>query len=135
MMPRVLGIDIGTVRVGLAVSDPTGSIAQPLDVIARADAVDDIVRLTRELQVEEIVVGIPLRMDGAAGPEAREAETFADEIAHRTGLRVSRFDERLSTVEAGRAMRSAGSSSRHQRGRVDKVAAAVVLQAFLDSRR
>lgn len=131
----MLGVDIGSVRVGLAVSDAGGVIAQPLSVVPRATALDEIVHRTRDLEVGEIVVGIPLRMDGSRGPEAEEAESFARDLESQTELPVARWDERLSTVQAQRAMRSGGVDARGQRGNVDKVAAAVVLQAFLDSRR
>ncbi len=134
-MPRVLGVDPGRVRVGLAVSDAEGIVAQPLDVVSRADAAGEIVTRVRALGVDEIVVGIPFRLDGSRGPEVDEAETFADALAEMTGLPVSRFDERLSTKQAEHAMRSAGSRASDQRGKIDKVAAALVLQAFLDSRR
>lgn len=134
-MARVLGVDIGSVRVGLAVSDEGGVIAQPLDVVPREGALDEITDRTRDLDVDEIVVGIPLRMDGSRGPEAVEAETFAQDLETQTRLPVARWDERLSTVQAERSMRSAGSGSRKQRGRVDKVAAALVLQAYLDNKR
>ena len=134
-MARVLGVDIGSVRVGLAVSDESGVIAQPLDVVLREGALDEIADRTRDLDVDEIVVGIPLRMDGSRGPEAEEAETFAHDLETQTHLPVARWDERLSTVQAERSMRSAGAGSRKQRGRVDKVAAALVLQAYLDNKR
>jgi putative holliday junction resolvase len=132
---RVLGIDIGTVRVGLAVSDPDGVLAQPLDVVPRDGATDAIADRTRELEVGEVVVGIPLRMDGSHGPEADAAEEFARTLEGVLDLPVARWDERLSTKQAERSMRAAGANSRKQRGVVDKVAAAMVLQSFLDNRR
>ena len=131
----MLGIDIGTVRVGLAVSDPDGLVAQPLEVVPRGTATDAIADRTRELEVGEVVVGIPLRMDGSHGPEADAAETFARTLEGLLDVPVARWDERLSTKEAERSMRAAGANSRKQRGVVDKVAAAMVLQSFLDSRR
>lgn len=137
-MTRVLGVDLGSARVGLAVSDPAGLTAQPLDVLKVGDT-DDVVaavaRRAEELEVGEIVVGIPLRMDGAHGPEADAAESFARRLEGATSVPVRRWDERLSTVEASRAMRSAGADARRQRGVVDKVAAALVLGAYLESRR
>jgi putative Holliday junction resolvase len=132
---RVLGVDIGTVRVGLAVSDPAGVLAQPLDVVPRDGATDAIADRTREMDVAEVVVGIPLRMDGSHGPEADAAEEFARMLEGVLDLPVARWDERLSTKEAERSMRAAGADARKQRGVVDKVAAAMVLQSFLDSRR
>ncbi|MEX2394731.1 MAG: Holliday junction resolvase RuvX [Actinomycetota bacterium] len=132
---RFLGVDLGSVRVGLAVSDPLGMLAQPLDVVSLEDAASAIAERIAELEVDEIIVGMPLNMDGSHGPAADAATAFADELRASTNLPVSCFDERLSTVEAERAMRSAGTSSKGQRGKVDKVAAALVLQAYLDSRR
>jgi putative Holliday junction resolvase len=137
-MGRVLGVDLGSTRVGLAVSDPEGLTAQPLEVHKRRDGEDLVAVVARrasELEVGEIVVGIPLRMDGAHGPEADAAESFALRLEKATSLPVRRWDERLSTVEASRAMRSAGADARRQRGVIDKVAAALVLGAYLESRR
>jgi putative Holliday junction resolvase len=126
---RVLCVDYGTVRIGLAVSDPLGATAQPLDVVSDVEAV---VERARELDVAEIVVGLPLRTTGEAGPEAEAARAFAQQVELASGLPVRLWDERLSSVEAERVM---GGSARKRRGRIDKVAAAIVLQSFLDSRR
>ncbi len=137
-MPRVLGVDVGTTRVGLALSDPAGITAQPLEVIDGPGAsgfAAAIAERVRELEVEEIVVGIPLHMDGRRGPAAEAAEAFAVSLEEATGLPVRRWDERLSTKEAERAMRAGGADGRKQRGVVDKVAAAIVLGAYLDARR
>jgi putative Holliday junction resolvase len=137
-MSRVLGVDVGTVRVGLALSDPAGITAQPLEVIngpGPSGFAAAVAERARELEVSEIVVGIPLRMDGGRGPAADAAEAFALSLEEVTGLPVARWDERLSTKEAERAMRAAGANSRRQRGVVDKVAAALVLSAYLEARR
>lgn len=135
-MARVLCVDVGTARVGLAVSDPAGLTAQPLEVVPGGDDVAALIAdRARELEVGEIVVGIPLRMDGTHGPEAEAAEAFAKRLEQLAELPVTRWDERLSTVEASRVMRDAGANTRRQRGVVDKVAAAVVLGAYLESRR
>ena len=134
-MTRVLGVDLGTVRVGLAVSDPEGILAQPLDVIPRDNAELEVAERAAHLEVAEIVVGMPITMDGTRGHAAQTAEAFAAELEVRTGLPVARWDERLSTKEAERAMRATGKSAKQQRGMVDKIAAALILQSFLDSRR
>ncbi len=137
-MPRVLGVDLGTVRVGLAVSDPEGLTAQPLEVLEGPGPegfAAAVAARVKEMDVDEIVVGIPLRMDGRRGPEADAAEVFARTLEAQTLIPVHRWDERLSTAEAERAMRSAGRSARKQRGVVDKVAAALILGAYLESRR
>jgi putative Holliday junction resolvase len=131
-MGRVLAVDLGAARIGLAISDPEGLVAQPLDVIANdGDALTTIAAMN----ADEFVVGLPVRMNGTRGPEADAAQVFADELRERSGKPVTLWDERLSTVEAERTMRSGGTKSKQQRGRVDKVAAAVVLQSFLESRR
>jgi putative Holliday junction resolvase len=137
-MPRVLGVDLGSARVGLALSDPEGLTAQPLEVLKDAGPegfVGLVAGRARELEVAEIVVGLPLRLDGRRGPEAEAAEAFAKELEAETSIPVRLWDERLSTVEAERAMRTAGIKAKRQRGSVDKVAAALVLSAYLDSRR
>jgi putative holliday junction resolvase len=134
-MSRVLGVDLGTVRVGLAVSDPDGILAQPFEVIARENADLEIAVRAAHLEVGEIVIGIPLQLDGLKGQAAEAAEEFALDLEERTGLPVTRWDERLSTKEAERAMRAAGKTAKQQRGQVDKVAAALFLQSYLDSRR
>jgi len=134
-MTRVLGVDLGGVRVGLAVSDAEGILAQSYEVIPRDNAELEVALRASHLEADEIMVGIPISLDGTHGPAALEAEAFAVALEERTGLPVSRWDERLSTKEAERAMRLVGKSAKQQRGSVDKVAAALVLQAFLDHRR
>ncbi len=134
-MTRVLGVDLGTVRVGLAVSDPDGILAQPFEVIERERAEFEIASRAARLEVDEIVIGIPFSMDGTRGQAAEAAEAFAETLEERTGLPVARWDERLSTKEAERAMRAGGKKAKQQRGTVDKIAAALILQSYLDSRR
>jgi putative pre-16S rRNA nuclease len=137
-MPRVLGVDLGSARVGLALSDPAGLTAQPLEVLRTTevdDVADAVADRVRELEADEVVVGIPIRMNGTRGPEAEAAEAFAQRLESRAGVPVHRWDERLSTKQAEGVMRSAGADARRQRGTVDKVAAAIVLQAYLESRR
>jgi len=135
-MPRVLGVDLGSARIGLAVSDPEGLLAQPLDVVSNdGNALDVVAEAVATSGASEIVVGLPMNMNGTSGPEAQAAEAFAARLRERTGLAVTLWDERLSTVEAERTMRSGGTNARKQRGRVDKVAAAIILQSFLESRR
>lgn len=134
---RVLGVDIGSARVGIAVSDPERVTAQPLEVLENrgTDATAAAVaQRARELDVVEIVVGLPLRLDGTRGPEVSKAESFAASIEKASGLPVRRWDERLSTRQAQRVMQAGGADQRRQRGVIDKVAAAIVLQAYLDAR-
>lgn len=135
---RVLGIDLGSRRIGLAVSDTTGTVASPLSVLARSRSRRhdhaEIARIVREEEVEAIVVGLPLNMDGSRGPAARSASAEADDIATVTGVPVHLQDERLTTVTAERVLREANMRAEDRRGVVDKVAAAVLLQTWLDSR-
>lgn len=134
---RRLGIDHGERRVGIALSDEDGSFAQPHDTLERRDPKELVARiaaLAKEHGVEEIVVGLPLHLDGREGASARRARRFAEEIEKATGLPVVMWDERLTTAAAERALSEAGVKSRGQRKVVDKVAAALLLQSYLDSR-
>ncbi|HVL80603.1 MAG TPA: Holliday junction resolvase RuvX [Actinomycetota bacterium] len=136
-MPRVLCVDYGGTRVGLAVSDALGRTAQPLDVLKRkkgSSLVESVLGVARRLEADEIVVGLPLKMDGSTGVAAEAARSFARSLEERWGSPVAMWDERLSTVEASRGMREAGVSARQQRETVDKVAAAMILRSYLDAR-
>jgi putative holliday junction resolvase len=136
---RVLGIDVGTVRVGLALSDPSGTLASPLETVRRArdeSDLDRIAALVVEHEVSEVVVGEPRHLSGASGASARDASAYAQALAGRIGdVPVHLVDERLSTVTAAHSLREAGRDSRRQRSVIDQAAAVVILQHFLDSRR
>ena len=136
---RVLGIDVGTVRVGVALSDPTGTLASPLETLKRAKDRSDLDRLAAlvvEHEVTEVVVGEPRHLSGASGASARDADAYAQDLAGRTGdVPVYLVDERLSTVTATSHLREGGRNSREQRSVIDQAAAVVILQHFLDSRR
>jgi putative Holliday junction resolvase len=132
-----LGVDVGTVRVGLAGSDETGSIATPLRTVPRQPAA----RLWRELGEvvgerlpERIVVGLPRRLDGSEGESAVDARRVADELRVRTGLPVEMWDERFTTAAAQRALIAAGRRRASRRETIDSVAAALLLQSWLDAR-
>lgn len=132
-----MAVDPGTRRVGVSISDPDATFALPLTVIARsedASYIDRLVELISERQAVELVVGLPIRMDGTEGPGASEARALADTLRERLGIPVQLVDERLTTRQATAALSRAGLDSRQQRGRVDSVAATVLLQAFLDTR-
>lgn len=131
-MSRILAVDPGSVRVGLAVSDPLGISARPLEVVDAEAAVDRIVTLCSELEVDEVIVGLAVREDGEEGEQAARARNLASEIAARTGLPVTTVDERYTTRMAEGLMADAGKRSRARRGAVDKVAAAVLLRGYLD---
>ena len=136
---RVLGVDLGSKRIGLAVSDISGTVASPHSVLHRSKSRrhdhSEIARIAREEEVEEIVVGLPLNMDGSHGPAARSAAAEAGDIATVTGMVVHLQDERLTTVTAERALMEGNLGARERRNIVDKVAAAVLLQTWLDGRR
>jgi len=134
----VLGLDPGERRIGVAVSDPRGVAAQPLRVIERASFAEDAARL-RELvearKAERVVVGLPLGMDGEAGPAARSARRYANRLRRELQVEVVLWDERLSTAEAERSLLSAGESRARRREVRDAVAAALILQSYLDAQR
>ncbi|MCL6515965.1 Holliday junction resolvase RuvX [Alicyclobacillus sp.] len=135
---RILGVDYGRARIGIAVSDPTGLVAQQLTVLRREDdeqAAKAIAELAREHRVDEIVVGHPKNMNGSVGERAAQCEAFADLLRRRTGLPVALYDERLTTVAAERMLVSADVSRRRRRQVIDAVAATVLLQGYLDWRR
>lgn len=135
---RVLGIDLGAKRIGVAVSDRTGTIASPLTVIQRSGSVardhQQIARLVVDEEAEAVVVGLPLNMNGSAGPAAQAAMNEAKALATVVGVPVYTADERRSTVTADQAMMEAGLNTVERRKRVDKIAAAVLLQQWLERR-
>ena len=134
-MKRILGIDFGRVRIGLAISDELQLLAHPLETIpANTRATDRIAEIVREKNVALVVLGIPNRMSGEVGPAAEEALVFAKELRVVLGCEVVTWDERLTTVAAHRALRDAGKKTRETRAYVDQVAAQMILQGYLDSR-
>ena len=132
---RLLGIDVGTRRVGVALSDPTGVIAQSLTVLPRRSweqVVGAVVALIRRHRVERVVVGLPLRLDGGEGEAAANVRKFADRLRDAVEIPVVLQDERLSTAEAERVMLEADVDRSTRRARRDAVAAALILQRYLD---
>jgi putative Holliday junction resolvase len=135
---RALGLDIGSVRIGVAVSDPAGAVASPVTVLdARVLAQDarELTRLAEDYEPEVLVAGLPLTLAGEEGPQAAEVRTLAERYAGILGLPLEFQDERNSSAEAKRVMRQAGLTDKEQRGSLDKVAASIVLQSWLDARR
>lgn len=137
---RVLAIDLGAKRIGLAISDETRSIAFPAGTLASRGAKADVAALAAlaaEREVGAIVVGLPIHMNGRRGKEAQRSEAFAAALGRATGLPVSLLDERWSSRGAQRALHEMGHSAKQQRGRLDEVAATLLLQVFLarDARR
>jgi len=135
---RVVGIDLGTRRIGVAVSDSGGVLATPYSVIERTgdDRVDRdrIAEVIRELHAGAVVVGLPLSLDGSRGPAATAALAQVDALRQHLDVPVEVHDERLSTVSAHRSLAASGLKRARRRQVVDQVAAAVVLQSWLDSR-
>jgi putative Holliday junction resolvase len=134
---RVAALDLGKVRVGLAVSDDLGVLAHPRPPLAGGDRrrlLTELVLFARTERVDRFLVGIPLNQRGEEGREAARARSFAQALADATGCEVELVDERLSTVEATRRLSEAGASSRSTRSRIDSASAAVLLQAWLEGR-
>lgn len=133
---RALGIDLGSKRIGIAVSDRSGTIASPLLVLQRSGSTrrdhEAIARLVVDEDADVVVVGLPLNMNGTAGPAATAAAAEARALATVVGVPVITSDERRTTVTADRAMMEAGLDARARRKHVDKIAAAVMLQTWLD---
>ncbi|MFY9334789.1 MAG: Holliday junction resolvase RuvX [Mycobacterium sp.] len=136
---RRLGIDVGTVRIGVAVSDPDGILATPVETVRRDRGDGHLRRLTTlvgELDIVEIVIGLPRTLADRAGASADDAVALAAAVAGRVGsVPVRLADERLTTVSAARSLREAGVRARQQRGMIDQAAAVAILQGWLDQRR
>jgi putative Holliday junction resolvase len=135
---RALGVDPGSKRIGLAVSDLSGTIASPLTVLRRSKSkqhdLHELARIAREEEAEVIVIGLPLNMDGSRGKAAEAAAAEARRLATLVDVPVELHDERLTTVTADRDMMAAGLNAIERRQVVDKVAAAIMLQSWLDAR-
>lgn len=133
---RVLGLDLGDARIGVAVSDDDRRLAVPVGTIHTGAPADlkAMAGLVTEHAATAVVVGLPLSLSGKRGPAAVKAEAFAEALRSTLGIPVELQDERLSTVEAERTLREAGVSGKRRRRQVDEVAATVILQAWLDAR-
>ncbi len=132
---RSLGIDYGTVRIGLAISDALGMIAQPYCVVTATDgkkAVEQIAEICRKEGVEQIVVGLPRHMSGEESDSSAAARKLGAKIEETTGLPVAFVDERMSSLAAERAMLEADLSRKKRKTKIDAVAASIILQSFLD---
>lgn len=139
-MPRILGIDYGERRVGLALSDPTATIAQPLPTLTRRRGkrppVQAVADIAREHDVAMAVIGLPLTLEGTESDWTAEVRAFGNALADRAGIPVDFIDERFTSVRAEQAVRSSGlrKSQREEKTRIDAAAATLILQAFLDRR-
>jgi putative Holliday junction resolvase len=135
---RVLGLDVGSKTVGVAVSDPLGITAQGVTTLRRKSVkadVADVKRLAAEHEVSRVVVGLPLNMNGSEGPRAAASRAFGDAVSQATGLPVEYQDERLTTVAAERVLLEADLSRKKRREVIDQLAAQLILQVWLDARR
>ncbi|MDJ0925006.1 MAG: Holliday junction resolvase RuvX [Acidimicrobiia bacterium] len=132
---RVIGLDPGERRIGVALSDPLGIIAQPHVVLDRR--ADDVLRAIRDIcvehDVEKVVIGLPRGLSGIEGSAAEKARSFGAQVGEETGCEIVFFDERFTTVQAEAALLESGMRRRRRREKVDKVAAAMMLQGYLDS--
>jgi putative holliday junction resolvase len=134
---RILGLDVGSRRIGVAVSDPLGITAQGLETLQRQNKRHDFEHLRRvidEYDVKEIVVGLPLRMSGAEGTQADKMQLFAEELRKRFQLPVHLWDERLTSAEANRLLRETDLSIEKRGKAVDRMAAILILQGWMESR-
>lgn len=135
---RILAIDFGERRVGLALGDPAGLIAHGLETMTVKDAdesLDAVVSIAEAEQVIEIVLGLPVNMDGTAGEMAAKVEAFAGRLRGRVSCEVRTWDERLTSISARRAMNEMGMEIRGNKGSLDRIAATLLLQNYLDFRR
>jgi len=133
---RILGVDFGHKRIGLALSDESGTIAQPLDYIdgggvARVSL--ELVRLCAERKIGKIVVGIPLRLDGTPSEQTERTLVFIAELQRATTIPVAQWDERLTSVQAERALLEGNVRRRERKQKIDKLAAQIMLQSYLDA--
>ena len=135
---RTLALDFGTRRIGVAITDPTGTLAQPLETIEAPDdeaVLKRIAELVEEYDVSRIVVGLPLHMNGGQGPEAAVARAFGQRVTERTGVPVDYLDERWTSREAEAVVQQTGKRRAKRAGSVDRVAAAILLRTYLERAR
>ena len=132
-----MALDIGEVRVGVAISDPGERVASPVTVLPSAEVkacAKSFTRVLEDWEPELLVSGLPYTLSGEEGPQAARIRAFAAEVSKRTGIPVEFSDERLSSTEAKRSLREKGMSEREMRGKIDMIAASIFLQSWLDAR-
>jgi putative pre-16S rRNA nuclease len=137
-MGRILALDVGEKRIGVAVSDETATLARPLTTITRASRREDfgrIAQLTAEQGAERVVAGYPLSLSGLEGPQAQRVRRYVEALAQGLSVPVEMWDERYTTVAATERLRDASPRRRRDRGQLDAAAAAVLLQDYLDAHR
>ena len=130
---RVIGLDVGDRRVGVAISDPLGKTAQPLETLERDGGLTErLAAIIRDTGAERIVVGLPLLMDGREGEQARKVRRFAGDLKESLDVPVALLDERLTSREAHSVLKAGGFKPRRGKGATDRVAAALILRAYMD---
>ena len=137
-MKRIMGLDVGTVRIGIALSDPLGLSAGRLTVLTRQGLktdVEAVARLVAVHQVQRIVVGLPLTLRGTQSQQTQRVEAFAQALRRCVAIPVELIDERLTTVQANRALQDVGTSTRRRKHVIDQVAAQLILQQYLECQR
>tara|TARA_B100000745_G_C19983314_1_gene333148 strand:+ start:50 stop:484 length:435 start_codon:yes stop_codon:yes gene_type:complete len=135
---RILGLDVGEKRIGVAVAYPDGIVVRPLVAINRSsisDDIDKVVSLISEYNVELVVVGLPISLNGKLSHQARSVKEFTRSLTDASPVRVKSHDERFSTVEANRLLIDAGQKPSRNKGLLDSASAAVILQSYLESNR
>ncbi len=135
-MNRILGIDVGEARIGLALSDELRMLAHPLETVRvrNGEPVEHVAKLIRREKIETVVIGLPRNMNGTYGPAAEKVKAFAAKLQEQVpGCTIRFWDERLSTVAAQRSLHAAGRNTKQSREVIDQVAAQIILQAYLDS--
>ncbi len=137
LKPRILGLDVGSKTIGLAVSDPLGITAQGLETIRRKNKRTDFAQLAKVIQdysVAEIVVGYPLRLSGAEGTQSEKMQVFAEDLRNKFALPVHLWDERLTSSQANRLLRDSEVSIKKRGQAVDRMAAMLILQSWMEAR-
>ncbi len=135
-MSRLLALDLGERRIGVAISDPTGTLARPLTTIVRSSRREDfeaIADLVSANEAKRVIVGLPLSLDGTEGPQARRIRRYADRLAQAVDVPLEFWDERYSSREAAEILGRTKRRRRDMRERIDATAAAVILQSYLDA--
>ena len=130
---RILGIDFGKKRVGIAISDPLCMIAMPLETVERKKIEEGIKEILERFLVKRIIIGYPLRTNGKKGKRAEEVEKFAEKIKEKFNIEIELWDERYSTLQAERIMKEMNRKPSREKERVDRIAASLILQSYLDS--
>jgi putative holliday junction resolvase len=135
---RILALDIGDRRIGVAVSDPTGLLARPITIIQRRGVAADVaalVKLVSSEMAQKVIAGLPLSLDGSVGPQAAKVGSFLEALAPALGVPLETWDERFSTATARELRRASGAKKKKRQAPDDAAAAAVILQSYLDEQR